>query len=275
MKKILTILAAAMFIFASCDKIDNDEYIVFAGANGAWYDSEMEEIPSVQRAFLEKYTGVRCVNCPAADEAIHIASEKYGDKLIVAAIHAANNFGKPIGNDPDLRTDKGSIWFNEFIGSLGLPAAMVNRNTEDLFTPTSGIDDRVDNAIVQQPKVSLFMKAEYSTSASYAEVHLGFDQAVNDALTLTVLIVEDKIHTTQLSGHDQIENYEQNHVLRDIITDPWGIDVDADGHKGTKRMVRLSFNLRSDCNPDNCHIIAFVSDKSSKKILNVVQCDFE
>lgn len=274
MKRISFILSSLLLLsLASCDKIDSDKYIVFAGANGTWYDSEME-IPSAQRAFIEKYTGVRCVNCPMADEAIHAAAGKYGDALVVAAIHAANNFGKPLGNDPDLRTEKGNIWFNEFIGSLGLPAAMINRNYDDIFTPTSGLDDRIEAIIAQPSRINMLITSSVEESKYVAEVHLGFAQDVPEELSLTVLVVEDKIYTTQMKqGEGEIENYEQNHVLRDIITDAWGIDVDANGQQGTKRMVRLNFELRSDCIPENCHLVAFVSDKATRKIINAAQCD--
>ncbi len=274
MKRISFILSSLLLLsLASCDKIDSDKYIVFAGANGTWYDSEME-IPSAQRAFIEKYTGVRCVNCPMADEAIHAAAGKYGDALVVAAIHAANNFGKPLGNDPDLRTEKGNIWFNEFIGSLGLPAAMINRNYDGIFTPTSGLDDRIEAIIAQPSRINMLITSSVEESKYVAEVHLGFAQDVPEELSLTVLVIEDKIYTTQMKqGEGEIENYEQNHVLRDIITDAWGIDVDANGQQGTKRMVRLNFELRSDCVPENCHLVAFVSDKATRKIINAAQCD--
>lgn len=258
---------------ASCDKIDSDKYVVFAGANGTWVQSDMM-IPNVQRVFIEKYTGVRCVNCPMADEAIHAAAEKYGEKLVVAAIHAPNGFGEPIGDDPDLRTEKGNIWFNAFIGSTGLPAAMVNRDADDIFTPTSGLDDRID-AIVNQPtRINMMMSARPIDDQYATDVHIGFAEDITEPVTLTVLVVEDKIYTTQMKqGVGKIENYEQNHVLRDIITDTWGIDITGDCKKGSRQMIRLNFNLRSDCNPDNCHLIAFVSDKATRKIINSAQCD--
>ncbi len=272
--KIFSLLAAVALMFAACDKIEeeNGKFIVFAGANGTWYDSEAD-IPNAQRAFIEKYTGVRCVNCPDADETIHAASDKYGDALIVAAIHANNNFGRPFGKDPDLRTEKGNIWFDEFIGTTGLPAAMVNRNTADLFTPTSGLDDRIDAIINQDPKINMLITSGADGDKYYAIVRLGFAQTVTEELTLTLLVTEDKIYTTQSHGEREIENYEQNHVLRDIITDAWGIDVNADGQQGTKRMVRLNFELRNDCVPKNCHLIAFVSDKATRRIINACECE--
>ena len=120
----------------------------------------------------------------------------------------------------------------------------------------------------------MLITSSVEESKYVAEVHLGFAQDVPEELSLTVLVIEDKIYTTQMKqGEGEIENYEQNHVLRDIITDAWGIDVDANGQQGTKRMVRLNFELRSDCVPENCHLVAFVSDKATRKIINAAQCD--
>lgn len=276
--KLISFFAAALLCFVSCDKIDSDKYVVFAGSNGEWYDSQ-EDIPNVQRAFVEKYTGVRCVNCPFADDIIHASSEKYGDNLVVVAVHAPNNFGKPLGNDPDLRTEKGGTWYNAFFSvSQGLPCALLNRadgtGNLDVITPTASFDDKIDAALAQSPKVNMMMSSSKEGDKYAVDVHLGFAQTVSDELTLTVLVIEDKIYVTQMkTGEGEIENYEQNHVLRDIITDAWGIDVDANGNAGTKRKVRLTYELRSDCNPDNCHLIAFVSDKATKKVLNAAECE--
>ena len=55
----LAIVSAAAI---GCDKIDENNYIVYSGASGEWFDGTPVEDHS-QRAFLEKYTGVRCAWC--------------------------------------------------------------------------------------------------------------------------------------------------------------------------------------------------------------------
>ena len=56
MKKILLFVFSFSFLlcFVGCDKIEEDQYWVYAGANGTWYDTD-EEVPTVQNAFVEKY----------------------------------------------------------------------------------------------------------------------------------------------------------------------------------------------------------------------------
>lgn len=273
-----------MLLFSACDKIAEDEYVVFAGASGTWYDSEAD-IPSAQRAFVEKYTGVRCVNCPNADVVLHALGEKYGEQLIVAAVHVPNNFGKPLHGEQDLRTEKGSTWFNAFFSaSQNLPSALLNRatvdgNSLDIIDPQARFDDKIDAVLASSPLVGMTLSCEKDGNSYNAEVHIKFEQTVADALTLTMLVVEDKIYTTQESrtadGIVEIENYEQNHVLRDVTTDAWGIDIVADGNQGTKRMIVLPVSLGEGWNPDNCHLIAFVSNKASREIINVAQCDLQ
>ena len=162
---ILSILAAALLTFASCDKIAEDEFVVFAGASGTWYDSEAT-VPAVQRAFVEKYTGVRCVNCPNADVVLHAASDQYGDQLIIAAVHVPNNFGKPLHGEQDLRSEKGSTWFNTFFSaSQPLPCALLNRamadgTSLDIIDPQARFDDKIDAVLASAPRIGMTLSCE-------------------------------------------------------------------------------------------------------------------
>lgn len=275
MKKILLFVFSFSFLlcFVGCDKIEEDQYWVYAGANGTWYDTD-EEVPTVQNAFVEKYTGVKCKNCPTADEVLHAALEKYGDRLTVLAVHAGP-FGVPYTGDEDLRTDDGHVWY-EYFGISGQPAALLMRGKSgsawDIFTPTSNFDDKIDAIINAEPTISIKAKAVPEENGVHAvDIYVAFEKDVADELTLTVLLMEDHLHTTQMipSG-EKVENYEQNHVLRAIITDPWGIDVTT-GAAGDKRTIRLPFEMNEKWNTDNCHVVAFVSEKESRKILNVTQ----
>lgn len=270
----LLLLAAGLMAFTSCDKIDEDEYLTFAGASGTWYESTAD-IPHVQRAFVEKYTGVRCVNCPKADEIIHAAAEKYGDSLVTVAVHArSNGFGRPLSGDPSLCTEVGDTWYDYF-GISPQPAAMINRarsgNAWDLFTPTSNFDDRINSVIRTTPPIAIMVQGTMADehNSIYANVHIEFLESFTEDLTLTVLVTEDKIYTHQSkAGEGEIENYEQNHVLRTTVTDLWGLPVEWDKTAGKKAMIRLLYTLPENFNLENCHVVAFVSYRDSRQIIN-------
>ena len=86
MKKIFHIFVlASVFIFVSCDKIEQENYLVFSGAAGEWYEGTGVSDHS-QRAIIEKYTGVRCVNCPSADVAIAAATANTTLLLTTSAV---------------------------------------------------------------------------------------------------------------------------------------------------------------------------------------------
>ena len=285
MKKIFNsifIIALTALSLGACDKIEEGNYIVFSGASGEWFDGEGVADHS-QRALIEKYTGVRCVNCHDADVAINAALSQYGDKLLAVAIHdSCLAFTRPIGDSPDMRTPDGDTWskyFGIFNGSY--PAALVSRTTTgnawDIFTPTSGINSRVDNVIGQQAKVAVEASAIHQTDAISITVNLEFMQTVSDDLTVTLFIMEDGIVATQrLHDGTDDENYVHNHVLRDVITDVWGADIDCTGNSGEKRYAVFSYkNFSQNWNLDNCHIVAFISNKSTREIINVAECEIK
>ncbi len=267
---LFALLGTLLATTVSCDKIEKDQYLIESGVYGEWIESNAS-IPKVQRAMVEKYTGVRCVNCPAADEIIHAALEQYNGKLIAVAIHSGV-FGRPLGNDPDLRTEDGTQWYETLVGtSTGLPAALVNRG--ELFNPLAGVTDRIDPIVNSSPKVTMLVESEDLGEEFFSDIYVGFEQNIAEELTLTLLLYEDSIHTTQsIAGGGNIEDYVQNHVLRKVYTDIWGLSVDVARTKGKQYFIRLNLSLPAGCVKDNCHLVAFIAEKESHKILNVAEC---
>ena len=91
------------------------------------------------------------------------------------------------------------------------------------------------------------------------------------------MLIEDGLVVTQRQpdGSDN-ENYVHNHVLRDVITDVWGADIECTGNSGEKRIAQFQYTpTSSDWKLSNCHIIAFVADKATKQILNAAQSEIE
>jgi hypothetical protein len=80
--------------------------------------------------------------------------------------------------------------------------------------------------------------------------------------------MEDGIVTIQANHEGKDSNYVQNHVLRDVITDVWGADVDCNRAAGQKRVARFSYTtFREDWNLAKSHIVAVMSLVSEKLAL--------
>lgn len=288
MKKILILVSSLLFFFASCDKIEPSEdgtYTSYSGAIGTW-----EDCPALsdhtQRVWIEKYTGPKCPNCPDADVAINNLAEQpaYQNKLVVTAIHATDAFGSPIfSTSPDLRTPDGESWSNTFFGSAAsFPAALLNRqqngNTLDITQDFSALSGKVDAILSQEASVAIDVNSNYDNQAGKVKITASVEllSEISDDITLTVLLIEDSLVAAQKMPDYTIDtNHVHNHVLRGLITDKWGIDIDIQKSLGSARKVTLFTPLQDNCILNNCHIVAFVSDKSSRTIYNVAACRIE
>ena len=279
-KTVLSLLTLVALLFTACDKIEEDQYIIYSGASGEWVDGNGVSDHS-QRALIEKYTGVRCLNCPTAEDAINAAVAQYGGKLLAVAIHDSSTFTRPYPNNPDLRTATGNTW-SKFFGVFDAgqyPVALVNRTPGasgwDLFNPISGINSYVDPIVNSEATIAIEVSATEAEGLISTTVNLEFLENVGDNLNLTLFIIEDNINATQLMPNgEKNESYIHNHLFREVITDVWGTQIDCTGAKGEKKMTTIDYQVdNSEWIIANCHIVAFVSNRDTRQIVNVAECD--
>ena len=275
MKKTLIITALAALFLASCDKIEEDQYLIYAGSTATWQDGSHIASPA-NRVFLEKYTGMRCTNCPQADTAIAALQSTYGENLVVVAVHATT-FARPYSGNEDLRTEVGDAWASEF-GITSLPKVLVNRNGEQMSAEAAAARIEAERAAAQVLAMELNTTYDnYSRKVSIT-TNLEFLQDVSDPLAITLLVTEDSIVGKQASGSIHIENYVYNHVFRTAITDLWGADIETEGRAGECRKGKFSYTLPEtwasgkEPVPGKCHVVAFVSNKNTKQILQSAEC---
>lgn len=273
MKKSLPIIAAALLAFAACDKIPADEYTLFSGISATW--SEGTAIATNQRVLVEKFTGPRCPNCPDADITLDAAHEQLGDRLVLISVNHPTGQGTPYPGDIDLRTDDGTAW-DQYYGINAIPTAFINRDKSKQYTSAmSNITTDLQSALDAQPVLAIEVNAtQAGDKAVDISVNLQFEQTHTSPMTLTLALIEDSLPYRQAHGSETIEGYMHNHMLRDVLTDLWGAPVDATGTAGEKRQATFgTYTLKdTSINLANCHIVAFVSDRTSKRVLNAAQC---
>ena len=274
MKKIVLGLVGLMGLmeFVGCDKIEESEYTVFDGAVVTWQISEKSIMP-VQRAYVEKYTGPRCSNCPNADVTL---AGIHNDNVVMVSINHPTGQGMPYPDQPDLRTDGGNAW-DAWFGINAIPAAYLNRNRSTQYQGSmSNIVNDINEALTINPTVAMEAEAHNVSGKVNITVNLQFMKEYRDKVTLTVALVEDSLCYKQLlpdGSYD--ENYVHNHMLRKVITGFWGRDVEAIGAEGEALTGSLSFTPDDDIVLANSHIVAFISDKGTRKVLNCVNCAIE
>ena len=280
MKKTAIILCAATLLLASCDKItpaDDGTYTVFAGISATW--SDCTTVTPVQRALVEKFTGPKCPNCPEADITLDAAHTLLGEQLVVISINHPVGQGLPFPGDPDLRCDDGTAWDN-YYGINAIPSAFINRDRSKQYTgPMSAITADLQSTLSESPVLGIDVSADSTADGTGIDVivNLQFEQQVDAPLTLTLALIEDSLAYRQSHGENVVEGYMHNHMLRDVLTDVWGAEVVATGKAGEKRQaVFNTYRVKDNSiKLKNCHIVAFIADRATKRVLNSASCRIE
>ena len=278
-KNTILLLPAVLLALASCDKIDSDQYVnhTSGGGGSAWLDP-------AQHAFVEKYTGPSCTFCPLADQTLDAAHEQYGDRLVVISINDCfTGQGAPHAGNPDLRNEAGRQWEEYAIGTAsGIPAALLGRDRSKKYSSAmSDIVPAIGEVLSQSASVSIALAATRVTADSLSiTVDLRMLADIAAPMTLTLALTEDSLRYQQTyTGQGVVDDYCHNHMLRDVATPVWGVDIDASGHNGEQRTATFGYRIPASLSPapvlENCHIVALVSDKATRRVLNANQCTIE
>ena len=260
-----------MGLTTACDKIEEGEYTVYDGAVVSWTAGSPIANP-VQRAYVEKYPGPRCSNCPTADATL---AAIHNENVVVVSINHPTGQGMPFPGEPDMRTDGGTAW-DQYFGINAIPAAYINRDRTTQYLGEMGnIVSALNTALGQEPTVALEVSAVHGAKVDIT-VDLQFLRSYSNPVTLTAAIVEDSLVYKQLLPDNSVdETYAHNHMLRKVITGFWGRDIEANGSEGEALRGTLCFAPAEDINLANSHIVVFVSDKNSRRVLNCASCKIE
>ena len=231
MKKIQYILASLAVVFAmtSCDKLKEpykiEPPIIVIDTNLVQLTAEDTlNFDGKLVVLLEDYTGVRCVNCPAAATTASQLQEQNEGHLIVLGVHpnVPGMIQMPYNDVTDFRTEEGKEWNNYFnIGSY--PSGLVNRKEaigEANWTAA------VNEVVGGNAPVRLIVKTEYNDSLREVSlsVYSKFLTTVeSNDVHLTLCMMEDSIVGPQQTTSGVDANYVHRHVFRGTVDGfTWG-----------------------------------------------------
>ncbi len=257
------------FMF-SCDDFDRDEQLEYLGEN-VNMSTPLTVSQTEQYVLLEDFTGWNCPNCPKGTEEINSIISQYGDRIVVAAVHAgAFARPKPDNNNLDLRTDYGEKLLKKY-GILSFPSLMVMRNGETSSTPSAwkGKVEEFLNSSEHDANISLGVDVFNDTLLVSTQVEL-----LNDAdgdLFLTLYVVEDGIVGIQNDNGTIKNDYVFNHVLRNGVKEDMPLSYEP-LQKGDK--VSKNYIMKTDAGwiIDNCKLVAILT-KSNGNVIQVNQIE--
>lgn len=261
MKKILSIfaLSAMMLLSMGCDKIDPDHI-----------HKPYEPMPGYKTVLIKDFTGVKCKNCPAAAEALHLLQQQLGeDRVLVMSVHAGE-LAYPTGKFPDFRTEEGTLWYNN---NLSNPLFSVDHValTEGNTLTLAEIDKPVRDGLVAPQLFEIYVFNTYDEATRLLTVENYFvpDGDGNGKYFATVCLLEDSIVGRQAipTGIDTAYVFRNvfrgtlNGVNGTLISDgPFYIVDQFDPYT-------CSTVLDSTYNADQCYILTYIYDEASGEII--------
>lgn len=305
MKKSIIILAVFAILYSSCDKVENTcpatnstlDWSLYPGgdsttyANNGLWPSFTTNTNTLRNVLIEDLTGHRCPNCPAAATAVHNSILTNPSRIYGAAIHSS-----PGGLGPFQETDATLGFLEEFYnptslelgafffdqpgtGFFGNPRIAVNRikTGDDLTNNYGAISTMVPNALSSALKVNIQCASNYFSSTRGLFLHTEVDVLDNSLtdLGIVVYVIEDSMVAPQTNGGSVISNYVHRDILRGTIDNATmgktltSTYLNANGNY----YLNYSYQLPTDLDPDNTHLLIYVYDKVTYEIYQVIKQD--
>lgn len=273
----------------SCDYVKQPfENITVSTPDTSNIFQDNDSLP-IQRILVEEFTGHTCGNCPEAAYILDSLKKNiYGSQMILVSIHAGF-FAQPYtsGNKylSDYRTPAGDTYFNDFnVG--GTPKAMINRNRSIInngnyaFTSPSQWNTILNALKDSTPSVQILLSFMYDESSRNLSttVKIPVLKNLSGSYALVLYLIEDDIIDWQKIypnkpipgyGTGDIEFYKHKHMLRANVNGTWGETIIASNAVVGDTITRnyAAFNINSNWNADNCYIVAYLYNTSTKEII--------
>lgn len=258
MNKILLLFAtiALLMFMAGCDKIDDPKKPYFPIGEG-------------KTVLVKDFTGVRCVNCPAAAEAAHELQHNMGeDYVIILSVHAGP-LAQPAGAFPDFLTEEGTSWYGDNDSNPLFSVDHVGL-TEGNILYVEQIDTPVSDALAEQQTFDVYISNSFDETNRQLDVQSNVMTMmdVTGDFYVTVCLVEDSIVGWQRVPEGVDREYVFRNVFRGTMN---GTDGELFG-KGmfdidTEKVFNCTMVLDSTYNADQCYSLTYVYDKTDGKIM--------
>lgn len=244
-------LAALFFSVASCDKIENPHKPFVPSTGG-------------KTVLIKDFTGVRCVNCPAAAEYAHELQHNMGeDKVFIMAVHAGF-LASPMGSFPDFTTEEGTYWYNDNSSNPLFSVdhvSLTDGNTLYYDQMDAPVSDGLAEG--QTFEVQVFNHYDDSTRTIHTEADVMAVANVEGDFYVTVCLVEDSIVGWQTIPGGIDQEYVFRNVFRKTFNGKNG-DSFFQGmcYVNDEYTYKYEMQLDPAFNADQCYVLTYVSDKS-------------
>lgn len=264
----------------SCDKVTEPRVKEPEVVGTQFVTKTNTSIAHFKKVLLEDYTGHTCGNCPAAADVAHQLAVKYGDTLVVLAVHAGFFAKVKLPEYPaSYTTTAGNDWDATFIGNAGNPNGMTNRKNyagNGVVNKETKWPTTVSLALKDPMVVRLDLETKYDTIVRSLSTNIKakFLSSYPNGTKLSAVLMEDGIVGAQTDyrvSPDLVEDYEFEHMLRKSLNDSWGV-VLKDSPIAANDSVSLAYpnvGIENTFNDKKLSLVVFVYDGNTKEVLQV------
>jgi hypothetical protein len=124
--------------------------------------------------------------------------------------------------------------------------------------------------------IQLINEYDISYKTLKANAKVTMLEEVSTPVTLALYLVEDGIVKPQKDGNQDILDYVHNHVLRASLNGLYGASLNGGNPipKGGSDVYAASIDMsETDWVPENCYVVAILSDQNTKEVLQVEKLD--
>lgn len=295
------VLLAAWAVAAGCDTIalpvPPDVTSSLTPAEQQVLDAREQQQPAPanqQRALLEDFTGQFCGNCPRAGAIAQQLKTQYGERLVAMEVHVTNFFAAPKAYVPylvDYRVPTVSLEIENALGLAALPKGAVSRvpygGSSSPVLEYAEWGAAVAAQLAKAPQQELRLTPRYDSTTHLLHLKVASRYLVAQPqrkFRLGVFLSEDNLVGGQKdydrpAGQQDLTNYVHHHVLRAALTGTFGTLQATNPLKDQAYVAYLGYTLpaatanpaRTQWNPKNVSIVAYLADDATKEIVQVAE----
>lgn len=293
--KALQIIACGILVLASCSE-EAPPGLNFAPERSVFDTTYITNtFPAAQatNVLIEDFTGVKCPNCPRAQNVAKKLMSENPKRVFVIAMHPGKGLlstltspFKTPGNDHDskydFRTEEAADILTFLGGTSQLPIGAINRTLFNGEPSILIIDPKWSGKSLEKLNTTSIVNIDtFGTKGVYyvnantirINVKLAYTSATSDSQYVSIAIIEDGLIDYQENGTVVEENYEHNHILRRMITPITGSQLKASLVPGRVFETTYDYELTptETWNRKNLKLVVFVHNGTNGVNKFVVQ----
>ncbi len=283
MKKLVLYVAAAGFLFASCQKEDAQQTEV-SGAKASSVQSVSPVPPSyIKKVLLEELTNVSVGTAPMADRDLIAPVLANPTRVFMASLHTAGLLGQTHAN---------RLMTSLTPGSPSIPCGIIDRTNfaGNVFQNPSTVSTKVTSMLSRPTSCGVAMNSNVTGRYASIDVHVGFTANMTSSYRMHAYLIEDVVSNpnplySQANAYNNtagnpfyalgnpITNYVHKNVVRKVIS-PASVEsiVPAALVAGGSQVFSYQIDLLEKSNTSSKYkVLAFITDNLTGEVLNV-QC---